>query len=104
MQLPVLEISMVGVVAVVIVIATLAVLLRPKPDAKPIGVELGDIFGEPSGPYPGPKARRWALGVLFEAGVDADADKAYAVGILRASEPRLSAAAARALVDAVDLS
>ena len=63
--------------------------------------ELAELFGEPRGAIPGPKARTWALGVLYEAGVDADADQLDAMKALREAEPRLSLAAARALVHAI---
>lgn len=68
---------------------------------RPVHLELSELFGESAVDGPGPVARRWALGVLYEAGVDADADRPYAVQVLRKAQPRLSASAARALVDAV---
>ena len=59
----------------------------------------GDLFGEASGVrFPGPKARTWAYGVLYEAGVDADADPRYAAGLLLRAEPRLTRTQADALV------
>lgn len=59
----------------------------------------GALFGEASGVrFPGPRARAWAYGVLYEAGVDADADPPYAAGLLLRAEPRLTRAQADALV------
>lgn len=59
----------------------------------------GSLFGEASGVrFPGPRARAWAYGVLYEAGVDADADPPYAAGLLLRAEPRLTRAQAAALV------
>lgn len=59
-------------------------------------------FGDPPGtPFPGPAARRWAYGVLYEAGVDADADPSYAAGILMRAEPRLRRMDADALIRAM---
>lgn len=60
------------------------------------------LFGDdPADGFPGPAARRWALGVLFEAGVDADADPRYAARLLLRAEPRLGEDRARAIVDAL---
>jgi TPR repeat protein len=67
-----------------------------------VGHAVDPLFGDPVGqPFPGPAARRWALGVLFEAGVDADADPTYAAGILRRAEARLSASQAEQLIRAL---
>lgn len=61
--------------------------------------DMGAVFGEASGVrFPGPAARRWAYGVLYEAGVDADADPSYAAGILMRAQPKLTRAQADALV------
>lgn len=68
------------------------------------GPSLEDVYGEVFGERaasPGPAARRWALGVLWEAGVDADSDRRYAARILQRAEPRLTRRAASALVDAL---
>ncbi|MFP5416896.1 MAG: hypothetical protein ACLGHZ_08470 [Actinomycetes bacterium] len=64
-------------------------------------VLLERLFDEPSKPTPGTKARVWALGVLNEAGVDADADPVYAMKVLREADPRLTPDAARVLVGAL---
>lgn len=62
----------------------------------------GGLFGDAIGtPFPGPAARRWALGVLYEQGVDADADPAYAAGVLVRAEPRLGRSDADALIRAL---
>ena len=62
----------------------------------------GELFGDAPGvPFPGPRARTWAYGVLHEAGVDADADPRYAAGLLLRAEPRLTRAQADALVRAM---
>jgi len=62
----------------------------------------GALFGEASGVrFPGPRAVSWAYGVLYEAGVDADADPRYAAGLLLRAEPRLTRAQADALVRAM---
>ena len=59
----------------------------------------GAIFADAAGVrFPGPRALAWAYGVLNEAGVDADADPAYAAALLRRAEPRLTPAHAQALV------
>ena len=47
---------------------------------------------------PGPKARAWAYGILHQAGVDAEADPAYAAGLLMRAESRLTRDHADALV------
>lgn len=48
--------------------------------------------------FPGPQARRWAYGVLYEAGVDADADPRYAAEVLCDAEPGLRPADAQTLI------
>ncbi|SMO63066.1 hypothetical protein [Propioniciclava tarda] len=59
----------------------------------------GELFGDAPGvPFPGPRARTWAYGVLHEAGVDADADPSYAAGILIKAQPKLTKADADALI------
>lgn len=59
----------------------------------------GPIFGEAPGTrFPGPKARAWAYGILHQAGVDAEADPAYAAGLLMRAESRLTRDHADALV------
>jgi len=69
------------------------------------GAGLADLNGRygdaPGLPFPGPRARAWAYGVLHTEGVDADADPRYAADLLRRAEPRLSRAAADALVRAM---
>ena len=56
-------------------------------------------FGDrPGTPFPGPAARRWAYGVLYECGVDADADPGYAAQLLMRAEPRLTRRDADALI------
>jgi len=87
------------VLAVAAVAATIPAATRRT--APPTGPELAALFGDQAGAEPGPKARLWALGVLFDAGVDPDSDRSYATRVLRQAEPRLSARAARALVDAL---
>nr|NLI49665.1 hypothetical protein [Propionibacterium sp.] len=63
---------------------------------------LNERYGDaPGAPFPGPRARAWAYGVLHSEGVDADADPRYAADLLRRAEPRLSRAAAAALVRAM---
>ena len=62
----------------------------------------GELFGDPAGArFPGPGARRWAYGVLWEAGVDADADPAYAASLLVRAQPRLTKPEADALIRAL---
>ncbi len=62
----------------------------------------GELFGDPAGSrFPGPGARRWAYGVLWEAGVDADADPAYAASLLVRAQPKLSRPQADALIRAL---
>lgn len=70
-------------------------LLQAMASAESVGRLLGDA---PGTPFPGPAARRWAYGVLHEAGVDADADPSYAAGLLQRAEPRLSRIEADALI------
>lgn len=48
--------------------------------------------------FPGPRARAWAYGVLFSAGVDADADPLYAAEVLCNAEPRLHRRDAHTLI------
>lgn len=48
--------------------------------------------------FPGPRARRWAYGVLHEAGVDADSDPRYAAEMLCNAEPRLRPRDAQTLI------
>lgn len=55
------------------------------------------LFGE-ADVFPGPRARRWAYGVLNEAGVDSDSDPRYAAEVLCDAEPRLRPDDARRLV------
>jgi hypothetical protein len=62
----------------------------------------GALFGEAGGVrFPGPRARAWAYGVLYEAGVDADADPSYAAGLLMRAQTQLTRAHADALVRAM---
>jgi hypothetical protein len=62
----------------------------------------GGLFGDPAGSrFPGPGARRWAHSVLWEAGVDADADPAYAASLLVRAQPKLSLPQAQALIHAL---
>lgn len=99
------------VAAALIGLAILGVLLRRRrlptiPDtpeellrAALAGGGPGSLFGDPPGVrFPGPAARKWALGVLYEAGVDADADPSYAAGLLVRAEARLTRTDAEALV------
>lgn len=88
---------MVIIVAVAVVLILIVVVSRGR---RPAAVGLGELFDEPA-PHPGPKARRWALGVLWEAGVDADSDPAYAAKVLLDAEPRLDQRAAMVLVRAL---
>ena len=85
------------IVAVAVVLIVIVVLSRGR---RPATLVLGELFGDP-GPHPGPKAVRWALGVLWEAGVDADSDPAYAAKVLMDAEPRLDRRSAAALVEAL---
>lgn len=85
------------IVLLLIALAVLAWVVRER-TRRPVGVEIAELFGEPVTRYPGPKAMAWAYGVLYEAGVDADGDRSYAVKVLRHANPRLSQAAANALV------
>lgn len=60
------------------------------------------LFGDdPMRDFPGPKARAWAYGTLYEAGVDADADPAYAAGVLQRAEPKLTREQAETLIRAM---
>ena len=95
MRFGVLEVAVIVVVAVVLIV--IVMLSRGR---RPAGLGLGELFDEPA-PHPGPKARRWALGVLWEAGVDADSDPAYAAKVLMDAEPRLDQGAAALLVRAL---
>lgn len=85
----------------VLLVVTLAVVVWVVRERtrRPVAEELAEAFGEPVTRYPGPRAMSWAYGVLFEAGVDADGDGAYAVKVLRRANRKLSQAAAKALVD-----
>lgn len=94
MRIGPLEAAVIAVVIVVLIVIVLGQRQRLAPHAV-----LEDIFHESSLPTPGTRARVWALGVLNEAGVDADADPAYAIKVLRDAEPRLTPVAARLLVD-----
>lgn len=78
------------------------VMLANARSRRPASESLEQIFAEPSAPLPGTKARTWALGVLYEAGVDADADPSYAMKVLRRAEPRLSPEAATLLIDTLN--
>lgn len=88
-----------SIIALVVVLLVI-VLGSRKP--QPAHEVLQQIFDEPALPTPGPKARAWALGVLHEAGVDADSDPVYAMKELRRAEPRLTLGAARVLVDTLN--
>lgn len=88
-------------VALVVVVALLLITALARRRRPPVRDELAAIFGEAPAPDPGPRARRWALGALHRAGVDAEADPVYAMRVLRQAEPRLSLAGARSLVAAV---
>lgn len=89
------------VVALVAIAGVLLLMMMSARSNRPVGAELTELFGDPVSPSPGPNAKRWALGVLWEAGVDADSDPAYAAGILREARLGLSQQAARALVAAI---
>ena len=93
MRIGALEAAVILLVIVVVMVLMVAQRQRLAPHAV-----LEDIFDEPSLPSPGTRARVWAYGVLNEAGVDADADPAYAVKVLRQAEPRLTLEASRMLV------
>lgn len=90
------ELLIVGVIAVILIL----VLITAR-DGRATDVELSEAFSDPLHPSPGPQAIRWALGVLYEAGVDADSDAPYAAKILRDARPDLSPKAAAALVKAI---
>lgn len=93
------ETTALGVIALLVVLLVIVLgSRRPTPSHE----VLEQIFGESSLPTPGPAARAWALGVLYEAGVDADADPVYAMKELRSAEPRLTLGAARVLVDTLN--
>lgn len=91
-----LELLLIALVGIV-----LLVLLVTARDNRSVDVELSEAFGDPLHPSPGPNAIRWALGVLYEAGVDADSDAPYAAKVLRDARPGLSPKAAAALVKAI---
>lgn len=89
----------VEIVVLLVLLAAVVLLAARNRRSRPAADELSDLFDEPSAQQPGPRALGWAYGVLFEAGVEADGDRAYAVKVLRDADPRLSGAAAGALVD-----
>lgn len=88
--------------ALVVLLVLLVGFVVVRRQSRPAGANLEEIFGEPSGAGPGPLARRWALGVLFEAGVDSDSDPVYAIRVLRQAEPRLSLLSAKLLIDTLN--
>ena len=96
MRIGPLELLVIGVIAVILLL-----MLFTARDSRAVNVELSETFGDPLTPSPGPNAIRWALGVLDEAGVDADSDAPYAARLLIAARPGLSHKAATALVKAI---
>lgn len=93
-----MRVGPVEIVAIVVVAVVLFLLYSVRRTRVGVDVELSQLFHEPATAAPGPRAMAWAYGVLYTAGVDADGDRAYAVKVLRDAEPRLSAAAASAIV------
>lgn len=89
-----------AIIALVLVVMILIVMGRQQQRSPNAVIE--EIFNERAIPTPGTKARVWALGVLNEAGADADADPLYATKVLRQAEPRLTLAAARVLVNTLN--
>lgn len=89
----------VTLVVLLFVLVAFVVMGRQR---RPASDSLEKIFGEPSSPHPGPKARLWALSTLHEEGVDSDADPVYAMKVLRQAEPRLTPVAAKALIDTLN--
>ena len=85
----------------VLILGFLLFLVISRRQTRPASEVLEQIFVEPATPIPGRKARVWALGVLNEAGVDAEADPVYAMKVLRQAEPRLNLIAAKVLVDTI---
>ena len=84
-----------------LILGFLLLLVISRRQTRPASEVLEQIFDEPATPIPGRKARVWALGVLNEAGVDAEADPVYAMKVLRQAEPRLNLIAAKVLVDTI---
>ena len=89
------------VLLLAVLVVVLVVLARSAHRRSP-EEELEALFGERSTPEPGPRARAWAWGALFAAGVDPDADPPYAARMLRLADPRLSRSAARLLIDTLN--
>ena len=92
----------IGVLLVLAAILLLVIVRRRNANAveAPARASLEEIFGDP-GPNVGPNAIRWAYGVLYEAGVDADSDPPYATKILLDADRRLSSADAQRIVRAL---
>ncbi|HHU38283.1 MAG TPA: hypothetical protein GXZ45_03230 [Propionibacterium sp.] len=86
----------------VLLLGFLIFAVMTQRQTRPASEVLETIFDERSTPTPGRKARVWALGVLNEEGVDADADPGYAMKVLRKAEPRLTLVAAKVLVDTLN--
>lgn len=89
------------VLAVLAVIAVLAVVVRRNRRAIERRIEERPSERRPdelSAFAPPARSTAWAYGVLFEAGVDPDADPPYAAKLLREADPTLGDAQARALI------
>lgn len=84
MRIGLLEIAVLAALAVGLLLFVVARRNRPRVDVSALP--------------PGPRTVAWAYGVLYEAGVDADADPPYAASLLRRADPTLTDAEALELV------